>query len=100
LATSASRSSKDFPKSLNREYIHSTLDSLQIYNSSTNIKTSLREVCYRREFQKALVKKTNKEFPNVEDLRQVFDAADLDKSGVLHIDEVTCLLKSFDPSMT
>jgi hypothetical protein len=29
LATSASRSSKDFPKSRNREYIHSTLDSLQ-----------------------------------------------------------------------
>jgi len=75
-------------------------DFYEIYNSSTHIKTSLREVCYRREFQKALVKKTNKEFPNVEDLRQVFDAADLDKSGVLHIDEVTCLLKSFDPSMT
>jgi len=77
-------------------------DFYEIYNSSTHIKTSLREVCYRREFQKALVKKTNKEFPNVEavDLRQMFDAADLHKSGVLQIGEVTDLLKSFDPSMT
>ena len=75
-------------------------DFYELYNSSSQIKNSLREVCYRREFQKALVKKTNKEFPDVQDLRQVFDAADLDKSGVLLIDEVTDILKSFDPSMT
>lgn len=75
-------------------------DFYELYNSSSRIKAAMTEVCYRREFQKALVTKTQKEFPDMKDLREVFDAADLDKSGVLKIDEVTVLLKSFDPSMT
>jgi len=75
-------------------------DFYELYNTSSRMKAALTEVCYRREFQKALVTKTQKEFPDVKDLREVFDAADLDKSGVLNIDEVTVLLRSFDPSMT
>ena len=75
-------------------------DFYELYSSSSQIKAALTEVCYRREFQKALVTKTQKEFPDVQDLRQVFDAADLDKTGILKIEEVTELLKSFDPSMT
>ena len=75
-------------------------DFYELYNTSRHIKASLREVCFRREFQKALVKKTKKEFPNVDDLREVFDAADIDRSGCLSIKEGADLLKSFDPSLT
>ena len=75
-------------------------DFYEIYNSHEQVKSSLRELCYRREFQKALVKKTNKEFPDVNDLREVFDAADVAKRGVLKIDEVAPVLKSFDPSLS
>ena len=75
-------------------------DFYELYNTSRHIKASLREVCFRREFQKALVKKTKKEFPSVDDLREVFDAADIDRSGCLSIEEGADLLKSFDPSLT
>ena len=75
-------------------------DFYEIYNSHQHIKTSLRELCYRREFQKALVKMTNKEFPSIHDLAGVFDAADLNKTGFLEIDKVTSVLKSFDPSLS
>jgi len=75
-------------------------DFYELYNSNERIKTSLRELCYRREFQKALVKKTNKEFPSINDLRQVFDAADINSLGILNVDEVTTILKSFDQSLS
>jgi len=75
-------------------------DFYEIYTSSTQVRTSLRELCFRREFQKALVKKTGKEFPSIRDLREVFDAADPDKTGLLEIDQVAVVLKSFDPSLT
>jgi serine/threonine protein kinase len=75
-------------------------DFYEIYNSSPSVKSSLREVCLRREFQKALVKKTNKEFPSVKDLRKVFDASDLTGSGSLDFEEVQSLLHSFDKSLS
>ena len=75
-------------------------DFYHLYNSSSSLRTSLRELCLRREFQKALVKKTGKEFPSIHDLRGVFDAADADSSGLLSADEVSQLLRSFDPSLS
>ncbi len=75
-------------------------DFYEIYNSSSTIKGPLRELCLRREFQKALVKKTKKEFPSVNDLREVFDAADIGKTGSLNHDEAKALLTSFDPSLS
>ena len=75
-------------------------DFYEIYNSSPSVKSSLRELCLRREFQKALVKKTNKEFPSVKDLRKVFDASDLNGSGSLDFEEVQSLLHSFDKSLS
>jgi serine/threonine protein kinase len=75
-------------------------DFYQIYNSSSSVRNSLREVCLRREFQKALVKKTNKEFPSVKDLRKVFDASDTNGSGSLDFEEVQSLLHSFDKSLS
>ena len=75
-------------------------DFYELYNSHQNIKASLRELCYRREFQKALVKMTKKEFPSTKDLAGVFDAADLNKVGFLDIDKVSEILTSFDPSLS
>ncbi len=75
-------------------------DFYELYNSSSSLRSSLRELCLRREFQKALVKKTKKEFPSINDLREVFDAADVDKLGYLDELEVSALLKSFDPSLS
>lgn len=75
-------------------------DFYEIYNSHEQIKTSLRELCYRREFQKALVKMTDKEFPSIYDLADVFDAADTDNTGYLDIQEVKPVLSSFDPSLS
>lgn len=75
-------------------------DFYKIYNSSSSLKHSLREVCLRREFQKALVKKTKKEFPSVNDLRQVFDSSDSDGSDSLDFKEVQSLLRSFDQSLS
>ena len=75
-------------------------DFYEIYNSSSSVRSSLRELCYRREFQKSLVKKTQKEFPSVADLEEVFAAADTKKTGRLDIEEVGDLLRSFDPSLS
>ena len=75
-------------------------DFYDIYNSSSSVRSSLRELCYRREFQKSLVKKTQKEFPSVADLREAFDATDTKNTGRLDIEEVGALLRSFDPSLS
>ncbi len=74
-------------------------DFYEIYNSSSQVRRPLRELCFRREFQKALVKKTGKEFPSVSDLHEFFDAADSEKTGLLEIDQVAIVLRSFDPSL-
>ena len=82
-------------------------DFYETYNSHQNIETSLRELCDRRESQKALVKMTskeflaliqmtNKEFPSIHDLAGVFDAADLHKTCFFEIDKVKSVLKAFD----
>ncbi len=75
-------------------------DFYELYNSSSSLKSSLRELCLRREFQKALVKKTKKEFPSVDDLKEVFDAADMNHKGELSEAVVSALLTSFDPSLS
>ena len=46
------------------------------------------------------MKKTRKEFPSVSDLQEFFDAADLERTGLLEIDQVAIVLRSFDPSLT
>jgi len=70
-----------------------------LYNSSSSIRDSLRELCMRREFQKALVRKTKESFPNVESLKQAFDVAANGK-GVLSLDALRDLLISFDPALS
>eukprot|EP00586_Coscinodiscus_wailesii_P019773 CAMPEP_0172515648 /NCGR_PEP_ID=MMETSP1066-20121228/269621_1 /TAXON_ID=671091 /ORGANISM="Coscinodiscus wailesii, Strain CCMP2513" /LENGTH=198 /DNA_ID=CAMNT_0013296775 /DNA_START=41 /DNA_END=637 /DNA_ORIENTATION=+ len=68
--------------------------------SSYDLKKSMKEICYRREFQKALVVKTGKSFPSVKDLRQAFDAVDSDKHGTITVDAFVTVLKDFDATLT
>ena len=50
------------------------------------LKESVRDTCYRREFQKAICMMTKKTFPkNERDLKAAFDALDINKSGVLEL---------------
>jgi Ca2+-binding EF-hand superfamily protein len=73
----------------------------EMYKSISPIsQVSLRRICLRREFQKALVFKTRTDFPSMKDLRTVFDAADKDKIGYLTTDGVRGLLQSFDNSLS
>lgn len=76
-------------------------DFQELYKSISPIsRASLREICLRREFQKALVKTTGKDFPSVDDLRAVFDSAYKGNQGYLTINDVRELLKSFDRTLT
>lgn len=76
----------------------SAKDFFTLYNSSASIKKSLREVCMRREFVKALVLKTGKQFDE-KNLRDLFDAADLDRTGKMDLEELEKLLFFLDPSL-
>jgi len=66
------------------------------------VKKSLRDISLRREFQKAIVMKTNQAFPAMDEvaLRQVFDTADVNNSGKLELDNVREMLHAFDKSFT
>jgi serine/threonine protein kinase len=75
-------------------------DFYSLYDSSTGMRDSLRELCLRREFQKALVRKTAKAFHSSDDLNEVFESADEDGDGVINLDELTKLLLSFDHSLS
>mmetsp|Transcript_13090 Transcript_13090/g.23696 ORF Transcript_13090/g.23696 Transcript_13090/m.23696 type:complete len:477 (+) Transcript_13090:37-1467(+) len=76
-------------------------DFFTLYNSSPSMKLSFREVCFRRDFQKAIAKKSGKDFStSVDDLRKAFDAIDLDQSGSIDLEEVKVLLRSIYPSLS
>ncbi|KAL7538961.1 hypothetical protein ACHAXR_008916 [Thalassiosira sp. AJA248-18] len=76
-------------------------DFLKLYNSSPSMMQSFRDVCFRRDFQKALAKKLGTDFSTSEDgLREAFDAADLDRNGSIDLEEVTVLLRSIYPSLS
>merc|ERR1740139_1989881 len=75
-------------------------DFRKIYNSSPDMKQSFREVCFR-DVQKAIVKKLGRDFGNSDDeLRQAFDAADLDQSGDINLNDIKGLMKSVYPSLS
>lgn len=74
-------------------------DFYDLYHSSSSMRDSLRELCMRREIQKAIVRKTNESFPSVESLRKAFDAV-ANGSGELSLDALRDLLVSFDPSLS
>lgn len=66
------------------------------------VKKSIRDISLRREFQKAIVAKTNKAFPATDEaaLRQVFELADDNRSGKLELENVRAMLHAFDKSFT
>ena len=61
---------------------------------------AFREMCLRREVRKALVTKTRKDFPSVNDLFFMFDAANTTRSGDLTIQEIKDLLFLLDPAFS
>jgi serine/threonine protein kinase/CRP-like cAMP-binding protein len=75
-------------------------DFYSLYNSSSTMRDSLRELCLRREFQKALVRKTARSFNSIDDLKKVFELADEDGDGVINLNELTKLLVNFDHSFS
>jgi len=79
------------------------MDSRDFYyllDSSQEVKESIREICLRREFQKALVVKTKRSFPSVADLRQAFDAADEEGKGKISVKEIRSILMLLDKSLS
>jgi serine/threonine protein kinase/phage pi2 protein 07 len=65
-----------------------------------SVKTSVRDICLRREFQKALVFRTKKPFPTKQsDLKAAFDAADEDSSGKICLANIQSMLKQMDPTL-
>eukprot|EP00521_Asterionellopsis_glacialis_P006056 CAMPEP_0195281222 /NCGR_PEP_ID=MMETSP0707-20130614/630_1 /TAXON_ID=33640 /ORGANISM="Asterionellopsis glacialis, Strain CCMP134" /LENGTH=825 /DNA_ID=CAMNT_0040340091 /DNA_START=188 /DNA_END=2665 /DNA_ORIENTATION=- len=76
-------------------------DFYKLMDHSHLLKETLREICLRREFQKALVFRIKKNFPsaNIADLKEAFDAADEDHSTKISLDNVRSMLKMYDPML-
>ena len=77
--------------------------------SSESVRKSLRELCLRREFQKAIVNKTRKDFPvvvinngdlNLFGLKEAFDAVDEEGDGKITLKNLKALINKFDPTMS
>jgi Ca2+-binding EF-hand superfamily protein len=65
------------------------------------MKATMRDICLRREFQKAMCFKTKKAFPKKEEeLRVAFEAVDRNKDGVIELPEIRSMIKNFDPTYT
>lgn len=74
-----------------------TIDS----RSHKTMKESIRDICFRREFQKAVCVMTGRSFPkNEKDLRKAFDAVDKNKSGVLELRNIRNAIKRLDPTFS
>lgn len=82
-------------------YEMSARDFHKLSNSSPSMKQSFREIAFRRDLQKAVTKKFGNDFSNnVEDLHKAFDMVDLDKDGVLNLDDIKSLIRSIYPSLS
>ena len=72
-----------------------------LLRSSPQLKKSIDDMCFRREFRRALVLRTQKSFPRLlHDLKQAFDEIDEDKSGEISIDEMREVLRHLDKSFS
>lgn len=73
----------------------------QVVKSNPTIGEGLRDAVSRREFKKALAYSTKKPFPSTEEeLKEVFEKIDLDKSGEIDFDEIRVLLRQMDKTFT
>lgn len=76
-------------------------DFFKLLESHPSVKDSLRDICLRREFMKALVFATKKAFPTRDqDLRPAFDAADFNRSGRLDLSDIAQMVKQMDGTYT
>lgn len=76
-------------------------DFSKLLESHPSVKDSLRDICLRREFMKALVFATKKAFPTRDkDLWPAFDAADFNRSGRLDLSDIAQMLKQMDGTFT
>jgi CRP-like cAMP-binding protein/Ca2+-binding EF-hand superfamily protein len=66
------------------------------------VNKSINDILLRRDFVKAIVMKTGKDFPDTDEaqLRKVFDGADVNKSGKLELDNIRQMLLSFDKTFS
>lgn len=72
-----------------------------IMKSNPSVRDGLRDVASRREFKKALVYATKKDFPSTEKkLKEAFEAIDDDGSGEIDLSEVDVLLRKMDNTFT
>ncbi|KAL7560557.1 hypothetical protein ACA910_001425 [Epithemia clementina (nom. ined.)] len=82
-------------------FVMKARDFYRLLDSHPSFKESIREICLRREFQKALCAKTRQSFPQTEAaLREAFNFVDSKQTGAIELDEITVLLKDFDPTYT
>jgi serine/threonine protein kinase len=74
-------------------------DFYTLLDSHPSMKATLRDICLRREFQKAMCFKTKKAFPKKEEeLRAAFEAVDASKKGVIELNEIRSMILNFDPT--
>ena len=72
-------------------------DFQRLLDSHPYVKESIREICLRREFQKAFCARARQPFPKTEAaLREAFTMVDRGKTNTLELDEIRELLRDFD----
>jgi serine/threonine protein kinase len=74
-------------------------DFRKLMDASPDIKESLTDMMNRRDFKKAVVIRLGHEFP-YNNPREAFDAVDVKRRGVLHVNDVTRLMRSLDKDYT
>eukprot|EP00546_Thalassionema_frauenfeldii_P014360 CAMPEP_0178916536 /NCGR_PEP_ID=MMETSP0786-20121207/12704_1 /TAXON_ID=186022 /ORGANISM="Thalassionema frauenfeldii, Strain CCMP 1798" /LENGTH=692 /DNA_ID=CAMNT_0020589903 /DNA_START=291 /DNA_END=2369 /DNA_ORIENTATION=- len=69
-------------------------------DSTPHVMDSIRDICLRREFMKALVFRTRKPFPtDPEGLKWAFQQVDTERKGKISLSDVRSMLKEMDPTL-
>lgn len=71
----------------------------RLLETSPSVRESLRELQLRREFKKAVVNRTKKQFP-YENPEKAFEAADIEQTGWLDKDSIAKLMRELNPDYT
>lgn len=75
-------------------------DFYALLDSSSSTKQSLREMCLRREVQKAVVVKTRRSFPSGANLKDAFDTIDEKQKGFIDQAQVRNILLLLDSTLS
>lgn len=83
-----------------KAYEMSAKDFSYLFNSSPDMKQSFRDICFRRDFKKAIAKNFGKDFGrNEEELKKAFESMDSDQSGAIGLEEVKDLFRTLYPTL-